>query len=541
MTDFIENPPNKNPKNFQPLFFAIAIVIGILLGIKLSSNQPNSKLFSGTNNGGKINELLNYIEQNYVDTISKNGLIEKTISSLLENLDPHSAYIPASELAQTNEMLQGNFDGIGIEFNILNDTIFVVAAVAGGPSEMLGIKAGDRIVKVEKKNVAGVKITNNDVLKMLRGIGGTTVNVSIIRNGNKTLMPFAIKRGKIPLYSVDASYMLNDGQTGVIKIGRFAQTTYNEYIKAFEELKASGMTKMILDLRGNPGGFLNIVSKLCDEFLEDGKLIVYTEGKARKRENYYATASGQFEKSKIAVLIDEGSASASEILAGALQDNDRGIVVGRRSFGKGLVQEQLDFRDGSAMRLTIARYYTPTGRCIQKPYNLGQSEDYELEESQRFKSGELENKDSIKYVDSLKFKTPKGKIVYGGGGITPDIFIPIDTTENSSYLSKVFFTGAINQFCVAYADKNRKQLNTYKNGDDFIKNFIVTDNIVIEFTKYCSSQKIATDEKGLNKSKRIITNQIKALIGRSIYRNNVFYKILSQNDKAISSAVEALK
>lgn len=538
-----ENQEKKSiHKALQPFYFSLVLIIGILLGLKLATNisTNQTKIFSSDNQNSKVNELLNYIERNYVDTISKNRLLDDAITSLLENLDPHSAYIPASELAQTNEMLQGNFDGIGIEFNILNDTIYVVSALAGGPSEQLGIRAGDRIIKVEKKNVAGVKIANNDVLKMLRGVGGTKVNVSIMRRGNANPLAFSIKRGKIPLYSVDAAFMLDDNKTGVIKIGRFAQTTYDEFIKSFDALRQQGMQQLIVDLRGNPGGFLNIATKLCDEFLEDKKLIVYTEGRARTRENFYATSDGSFEKNKVAFLIDEGSASASEILAGAIQDNDRGIIVGRRSFGKGLVQEQSDFSDGSAVRLTIARYYTPTGRCIQKPYKLGESDDYAMDEIHRYRSGELENKDSIKFSDSLKFKTPKGKVVYGGGGIMPDIFVPLDTTRNSNYLTELYISGIINQFSVAYADNNRSALMNYKTADEYIKNFTVTDALMTEFTNFAAKNKIPKNEKGFAKSKSIIALQLKALIARGIWRNDAFYKILSMEDKTVIAALKGL-
>lgn len=536
-------PKNTLSKALQPLFFAIVLIIGILLGIKLSVNitSNNSRIFSGSNQGGKINELLNYVHQNYVDTIGKNRLLDETIISLLQNLDPHSAYIPASELAQANEMLQGNFEGIGIEFNILNDTIYVVSALAGGPSEALGIKAGDRIIKVDNKNVAGVKITNSDVFKRLRGQGGTVVNVTISRRGNTTPLVFKITRGKIPITSVDASFMLNDGKTGLIKIGRFAQTTYDEYLDAFDALRKKGMQQLIIDLRGNPGGFLNIATKLCDEFLEDGKLMVYTEGQARKRENFYSSVMGSFEKNKIAILIDEGSASASEILAGAIQDNDRGVIVGRRSFGKGLVQEQSNFNDGSAIRLTIARYYTPTGRCIQKPYKPGELGDYAMDEIHRYRNGEFENKDSIKFSDSLKFKTPKGKIVYGGGGIMPDIFVPLDTSKNSEYLTELYVSGVLNQFAVSYADKNRAALLQFKTLDEFISKFTISEDILNQFTTYAVQNKVPKNEKGFAKSLPTIKMQLKALIARGVWRSEAFYKVMSLEDKTVKAAVEAMR
>ena len=537
-----ENPTNSLKKALQPLLFALVLIAGIIIGIKISASfgGKSSTMFRAGSESNKVNEFLNYVEMNYVDTISKNRLLDETMTALVQNLDPHSAYIPASELAMTNESLEGNFDGIGIEFNILHDTLFVVAALTGGPSEALGIKAGDRIVKVDNKTVAGVKISNSDVFKLLRGKGGTKVKVGILRRGVKGLLWFSITRGKIPVNSIDAAYMATEN-TGVIKIGRFAQNTYDEYLEAYQKLKAKGMQHIILDLRGNPGGFLNIATKLCDEFLEDKQLIVYTEGRARPRDEFYASAKGFAEKNKIAILIDEGSASASEIVAGAIQDNDRGIIVGRRSFGKGLVQEQSDFADGSAVRLTIARYYTPTGRCIQKPYVPGQLEDYAMEEVHRYKAGELTSKDSIKFADSLKFKTPKGKIVYGGGGIMPDIFVPIDTSKNSPFLTQLYISGILNQFAVSYCDKHRSELASHGDYDNFDAHFQVSDQLMNEFLQLTEKEKITHSERDLKRSERVIRNQLKAYIARSMWRGDAFYKVLSKEDKVISEAVKALR
>lgn len=537
-----ENPTNSLKKALQPLLFALVLIAGIIIGIKISASfgGKSSTMFRAGSESNKVNEFLNYVEMNYVDTISKNRLLDETMTALVQNLDPHSAYIPASELAMTNESLEGNFDGIGIEFNILHDTLFVVAALTGGPSEALGIKAGDRIVKVDNKTVAGVKISNSDVFKLLRGKGGTKVKVGILRRGVKGLLWFSITRGKIPVNSIDAAYMATEN-TGVIKIGRFAQNTYDEYLEAYQKLKAKGMQHIILDLRGNPGGFLNIATKLCDEFLEDKQLIVYTEGRARPRDEFYASAKGFAEKNKIAILIDEGSASASEIVAGAIQDNDRGIIVGRRSFGKGLVQEQSDFADGSAVRLTIARYYTPTGRCIQKPYVPGQLEDYAMEEVHRYKAGELTSKDSIKFADSLKFKTPKGKIVYGGGGIMPDIFVPIDTSKNSPFLTQLYISGILNQFAVSYCDKHRSELASHGDYNNFDAHFQVSDQLMNEFLQLTEKEKITHSDRDLKRSERVIRNQLKAYIARSMWRGDAFYKVLSKEDKVISEAVKALR
>lgn len=541
--NFTTPQPQQNPKKrfnpWSPLIYALLLIVGIFLGFQFSNNS-SAKLFLKQNNTfTKINEVLNYVEEAYVDTISKSSLSELALNAIIQQLDPHSAYIPAAEIAEMNEPLQGNFEGIGIEFNLLNDTIIVVSALSGGPSEAVGIRAGDRIVKVENKIVAGIKIKNNDVLKMLRGQGGTKVKVAIVRNGNRTPIDFTITRGKIPIYSLDAAYMAT-ANIGYIKISRFAATTYDEYVDAFNKLKAKGMQKLILDLRGNPGGFLNTAISLSDEFLSKNKMIVYTQGKARPKENYFATEKGGFEKQDLVVLIDEGSASASEIVAGAVQDNDRATVVGRRSFGKGLVQEQSDFADGSALRLTIARYYTPTGRSIQKPYKNGEAEDYYSEEQSRFSHGELQHADSIKFADSLKYKTPKGKIVYGGGGIMPDVFVPIDTSGRSFYLTELFYTGLIQQFALTYADKQREKLKKYASFENFNSTFKITDVMLEELFAFAEKNKVKRNAKEAQQSKALISLYLKANIARNIWRNDGYYPVVNSNDKAFQKAVEIL-
>src|SRR3954471_4115693 len=408
---------------YLPIVFALVLLLGILIGRTFGFTSRNGIISINSKNPyNKIDEILHYINEQYVDTVNNKQLVEKTITTMLQNLDPHSSYLTAEDAKSNNEPLQGNFEGIGIEFNIVEDTIRVLSAIPGGPSELVGIQAGDKIVEVEGKKVAGIKITNKDVLAKLKGPGETKVKVGILRRGKSAIQNFTITRGTIPIYSVDVSYMLTP-KIGYIKISRFATDTYNEYLKAFDKLQKMGMQQLVIDLRGNGGGYLNTAVSLADEFLPKGKEIVYTIGKARPRTDYKATEKGHFENGKLVILIDDGSASASEILAGAMQDNDRATIIGRRSFGKGLVQEQSEFSDGSAMRLTIARYYTPTGRCIQKTYSNG-LEDYYKEEYSRYNSGELENVDSIKINDSLKYTTPGGKIVYGGGGIIPDVFVP---------------------------------------------------------------------------------------------------------------------
>lgn len=526
---------------FFPIILAIMVVIGIFIGSRLDT-QTSNHIFSlpaSRSNQNKLNEILNYIEEEYVDTISRKQLTERAIQAFLENLDPHSAYIPAEEFEGLNEPLEGNFDGIGIEFKVLEDTLMVVSVIPGGPSEAVGLKPGDRIIKVEEKLIAGVKIKDSDVLKLLRGKSNTKVNITVLRRGVGKPLPFTITRGKIPIHSVDAAFMV-DAKTGYIRISRFAANTFQEYLDAFDKLRKQNVQKLILDLRGNPGGYLTAAISLADEFLENGKMIVYTEGKARPKETYKATVKGQFEKNDLVVLIDEGSASASEILAGAVQDNDRAIVVGRRSFGKGLVQEQVELPDGSAMRLTIARYYTPTGRSIQKPYNNG-IEDYYGEELERYERGELLNKDSIHFTDSLKFTTPKGKIVYGGGGIMPDIFVPIDSTNRTEYLTQITFSGVLNQFALDYADRQRSQLQKFKSFEEFSSRFSVDQTILNQLANYAERNGIKKDSKGLIRSTPIIKTQIKAYIARSFWGNNGFYQVYLLEDNAFKVAMEQLK
>lgn len=525
---------------FLPIIFALILILGIIIGNTFQLHNNTGTLTLDANNKfSKVDEILRYVNDEYVDTIKAEQLVDKTIVAMLQNLDPHSAYISANELASTNEPLQGNFEGVGIEFNIVEDTIRVVAAIPGGPAESVGVQAGDKLIKVEGKKVAGIKITNKQVMENLKGKGGTKVKVSILRKGKTKLIDFTITRGKIPIYSIDVAYMVNK-KTGYIKISRFAATTFDEYKTAFEKLQLQGMQQLIIDLRGNGGGYLNTAVDLADEFLSDGKEIVYTQGKARKRKDYKATNKGNFENGKLIVLIDDGSASASEILSGALQDNDRATILGRRSFGKGLVQEQSEFSDGSAIRLTIARYYTPTGRCIQKPYtdNL---EAYYDEEFKRFTSGELENADSIKVSDSLMFKTPLGKIVYGGGGITPDVFVPLDTTGRSHYLSEVAYTGLINDFAYDYADRERTKLKTYKTVQSFNNSFMITPDIFNAFIVYAEKNKVKRNEKQIKASEDIIKIQLKALIARNIWNSAGYYPVIQSRDNVLNKAIELMK
>jgi carboxyl-terminal processing protease len=534
--------PNLKKKRFLllPLYFALALSIGIVAGYYL--NNQNSNTAAANKNyhsasGNKLSSLINYIEKNYVDTIDPKDLEEKAIASLLKNLDPHSDYIPAKDFEIMNEPLEGNFDGIGVEFNIIKDTVRVINPIIGGPSEKLGIKAGDKFIKVNGEKLTGEKVTNKLVFEKLRGKSGSTVTVSVLRSGLKKPIDYKITRDKIPLYSLDIAYMVKPG-IGYIKISKFASTTYDEYLKAFNDLSKQGMKKMILDLRGNGGGFLKTAYELADEFLINGLKIVYTVGKAHPKKSYDATSRGGFEKNDMVVLIDEGSASASEIVAGALQDNDRATIIGRRSFGKGLVQDQIDLPDGSGIRLTIARYYTPTGRCIQKPYTSGH-EAYFSEEYDRYEKGELYSSDSMKIDKTKQYLTPGGKIVYGGGGIMPDVFIPVDTAKYSNFVNRLYYNGIINAFAFEYSDKKRGSLlNQFKTANDFNTQFVVNESIKKEFLNY-----IQVNNHSSNLSSKQLTGLeliLKSLIGRNLFDKDGYYPNLNVSDNCVLKAVEVL-
>lgn len=490
------------------------------------------------NSSNKISTLLNYVEQEYVDTVSMDSLIERSIPNILENLDPHSVYIPAKDLEKVSEPLEGNFDGIGVQFNIQKDTVFVVKVVPNGPSARVGIKDGDRIVTVNDSLIAGVKITNPKVMKLLRGSKGSKVRVGIMRPGEAKLLQFNIIRDKIPIYSVDVSYMM-DQETGYIKINKFSRTTWEEFVQSAEKLKVQGMKKLILDLRSNGGGFLDAAVNLADEFLPDGKLVVYTQGKARPKSSFYSTSKGTCENIGLIVLMDEWSASASEIVAGAIQDNDRGLVIGRRSFGKGLVQEPILFADGSSLRLTIARYYTPSGRCIQKPYSNG-TDEYNNDIGERIYKGEFLKADSSWFNDSLKYFTSSGRAVYGGGGIMPDVFVPFDTLGTSDYYYKINRKGLEYQFAFEYTDQNRRQLETFTD-IKLLKAYLDKQNMLQQFIKFASKKGIDENKKDISVSGFIIETQVKALIARNILDNDGFFPIIQDVDATLLKAYDLIR
>ena len=512
---------SKLKKQYQPIAYSLVLIAGILIG-NFFENIDNGVSNFQIHQNSKINTILRLIQQDYVDTISQNRIEENAINSILKELDPHSTYINTKRIKGVNEEMEGSFGGIGVEFNIQNDSIVVVSPISGGPSERLGIKSGDRIVEVEDENVAGIGIENQGVIDRLRGEISTIVRIKIKRKNENGLIDYSIIRGKIPLLSLDAKLMLTN-DIGYIKLNRFSGTTTDEFIESAKSLLNSGMQKLILDLRGNPGGYLGAAINVSNQFLVGEEMIVFTEGRNRKRKEFHADKSGLLTRTNVVVLVDEGSASASEIVAGALQDNDRGTIIGRRTFGKGLVQEQITLYDGSVVRLTTQRYYTPSGRSIQKPYENRKSEDYFLEVYQR---GE---KNSTKKSDSLFFITPKGNKVYGGGGITPDFFVPTDTSLSSKKLNVFFSKNWIFDFCFDYADGHR---------DNFTKEQLLRRDIYTEFVSFVSSKK-SDFEFDLNANeKSYLIKQLKANIGRTLWGNDFFYGILLEEDKFVEIAIK---
>jgi carboxyl-terminal processing protease len=527
----------KYNRAYLPLIISVAIAAGILVGFYMPHPHPGVYTNFPPSND-KLSRVIDIIESDYVDTVNRNALIEEAIPVMLRKLDPHSVYIPATDLAQANEPLQGNFDGIGVSFNMLTDTVLIISTIPGGPSEKAGIIPGDKIIYVNDSLIAGKGIADEDVVKMLKGPRGTRVDLKIERKGVKELLPFTIIRDKIPIYSVDVAYMMSE-DVGYIKISNFAITTHDEFLKGLRELKEQGMKKLILDLRGNSGGVMDAATMIADEFLPAGELIVFTMGKSKPRQDIRATAAGEFEKGELVILIDEWSASASEILAGAVQDNDRGTIIGRRSFGKGLVQEPVMFRDGSGMRLTIARYYTPTGRSIQKPYNEGVDKYYE-DLGNRFIHGEFEEADSIHMPDSLRYVTPGGKVVYGGGGIMPDIFIPLDTTGITDYFLAIRNSGLLYRYTLKFTEDNRdamKKFHDLKTLDEWLS----AQDLMNKFIRYASDNGVAPDSKQIKESKNIIYIQLKAYIARNMLDNKGFYPLWEQIDKTLQEALKYIE
>lgn len=529
---------NKKTIIIIPLLIAISVAAGILIGNLL--NRNNQPAFGGLNHGqsNKISTILSLIDRGYVDSVNTSSIVEKTIPEILKNLDPHTSYIPAKDMLGVEEEMRGKFSGIGVQFSIMEDTVRVIEVIAGGPSSKVGILAGDRIISVDDSIIAGVKVVNSTVMNLLRGDKNSKVEVGIIRKNLDGQLEFEITRGDIPLYSIDVSYMIDD-ETGFIKISRFANKTYDEFMQGMEKLDNYGAKKVIIDLRQNPGGSLVAVLQMVDEFLEKDEAILYTEGVNQPRKIYNASGKNTWKDMKVFVMIDESSASASEIFAGAIQDNDRGIVIGRRSFGKGLVQEQIPLMDGSALRLTVARFYTPSGRCIQRSYEDG-NEEYYNNIYERFHNMEQLVADSIHFIDSLKYETKGGRIVYGGGGIMPDFFVPADTSGNSTYFNLIYRKGLIYSFAYTYADEYRNELSALSNADEF-DNYLEKKKVINDFVKYAEESGIPRDDKGLKVSGGIINTQVKAYIARNIMGEEGFYPIIKKIDKTLLRAIEVSK
>lgn len=525
---------NKKIQVWLPLLFSITMIAGMMLGYKMRDNLPGKKFFS-VEKRRPVQEVMDLIETKYVDNVNIATLSDTAIAAILSKLDPHSVFISSEDLQGVNDDIAGNFFGIGVEFNLFDDTINVVNVVPDGPSYKAGIKTGDKFIKVDDSLVAGKKITSDKIRKLLRGDLDTKVVITVLRDGQTK--PYTVSRGIIPVSSVDASYIIENG-IGFIRLNKFSQVTYPEFMKALEGLQKKGLKKLILDLRGNGGGILEEATSIADEFLDGDKLITYTEGTHFPKKEYRCKRPGLFEKGELVVLADEGTASASEILIGALQDWNRATIIGRRSFGKGLVQEQFDLSNGSALRLTIARYYTPIGRSIQRPYANG-GKAYYQEVSNRFHDGEVNSADSVKHDATKIFKTQNGKIVYGGGGITPDIFIAIDTTDFSIATAKIYYKGLIGDFAYRYYLQNNSQLNKYKSPADFAKNFTLTNDNWIQFTTVAAKDSIRLDTIS-GKEKSDLISRIQSSIARQVWRNEGFFEILNTKDKAVLKSIELL-
>ena len=510
-------------KIYFPLFLSLAVVFGIFIGSMLNYPKRNSlSFFKGNPQEVKIKKLMDFIQYDYVDKVDTDSLLDGTIRQILSKLDPHSVYIPVSEHDAIAESMNGEFVGVGIRFRMFKDSLTVISVVKNGPSDKVGIKAGDRILIADKDTLYGKNLGSDYIIKKLKGKPNTKVELQIYRKTKDTLLDFTLKRGRIPLISVQSHYMMNDS-LGYIKIDKFANTTYDEFKTALTDLQQQNMKRLVLDLRGNPGGYLGIATQIIDEFLEKDKLIVFTKNNGGKIDKSFATSKGSFENGQLYVLIDENSASASEIVAGALQDNDKGIIVGRRSFGKGLVQQEMELGDGSAVRLTVSRYYTPTGRSIQKPYDGENGENYYNDYLTRYYSGELTNGDSIKVVDSLKYMTPKGKTVYGGGGIVPDVFVSIDTT---SYFGNFNFR-TLDNFVFEYIDNHREEVNKW-NVEDFRVNFDKDQRILNEYLLQFNNARKITPE-----SISYLRKYLKSIFAQHLFDENVFYEMLNENDQML--------
>lgn len=529
---------NKNVQAqiWLPLAISVSVILGIIVGNQFA-NQRTTSVYDR-----KLNTILNMVADNYVDTITINDLVEQAIPEILTNLDPHTTYFSAHDLKLANEELNGSFSGIGISFQIINDTVTVIEVIPGGPAEKVGILAGDRIVSVNDTSFVNTKINSNGVKDKLRGEKDSIVKLGVKRATSAKTLFFNVKRGDIPVKSVDAAYIIDEKiHTGYVKVNQFGRTTYDEFISALSQLKQNGADKFIVDLRGNGGGYMEMAVLMVNEFLPSDRLIVYTHGREKRDDSQiWSDGNGSFINDEIVVLMDEFSASASEIFAGAIQDNDRGLIIGCRSFGKGLVQRQMLLPDSSAIRMTIARYYTPSGRCIQKDYTAG-GKAYEQELFSRYSNGELFSRDSIKVDKAKIFTTSHGRLVYGGGGIIPDIFVPKDTTGITSYYIAVVNAGLLQQFAFKYVDINRKALSSLSNYKQFLRRLPSDDALLNDFVSYAASKGVPARWYYINISRQILLSEIKALIARDIFGIDAYYPILNQYDSTVEEAIKAIR
>ena len=526
----------------KKLIYAIGAIVASM-GV-MALQMPAQNNFTP---GNKLRVVEGLIAEYYVDTVNEEKICEDAIKRMLEELDPHSSYMNAEETREMNEPLQGNFSGIGITFNMLKDTLYVIETVGGGPSERVGILAGDRIIRVNDTIIAGVKMKNSDIMKRLRGPKGTKVDVKILRRsaGASDTIDFRITRAEIPIYSIDAAYMV-DNTTGYVRLNRFGAESFNEFYKAVHELKKSGMQNLIFDLTDNGGGYINAATDILNEILERGQISVYTEGRKTPRYDYYAKPYDKkplLDGNRIVVMVNQNSASASEITSGAIQDWDRGVLVGRRTFGKGLVQRPFPFPDGSMVKLSIAHYFTPSGRNIQRPYTEGEGDKYYRDIVDRLNSGELIHADSIKYIDSLKVTTlKKGRTIYGGGGITPDVFVPLDTTKFSNYYRDMSAKGVINQYCIKYVELHRKDLlKQYKADMDYVEHFVVTPAMLEELYALAEKEGVERNEEEAKRSEELVSMIVKGLIGRDTYSQATYFKVYNQYDPIFKEALRIIE
>lgn len=528
-----------NNTRFIPFLLAICLIAGIAIGTFYANHFSGNKLGIINTSSNKLNALLRIIDDQYVDTVNMGELVEEAMPQILSELDPHSSYIPAKDLEAVNADLKGSFSGIGIQFTIQNDTIHVNSVIQGGPSEKVGLMAGDRIVEVDDSAFVGKIVTNSEAMKRLKGKKGSKVKLGVYRPGEKDLLHFTVIRGNIPVKSIDAAYMINE-KVGYIKVNKFGETTYPELLIALAKLNQKNCEGLIVDLRGNTGGYMAAAIQMVNEFLPNNRLIVYTQGRKSPREDYNSNGTGSNQKMPLVVLVDEGSASASEIFAGAIQDNDRGTIVGRRSFGKGLVQQPIEFSDGSAIRLTIARYYTPSGRCIQKPYEKGKESEYELDLLTRYEHGEFFSADSIKQDETEVYHTRLGRPVYGGGGIMPDIFVPQDTTGMTSYFRMAANRGLIIRYTFDYTDQNRSTLQKYDTPEK-MEAYLKGQNLLNKFAAWAEKKGLKRRNNLMMKSRRLFEMSLYGNIIYNMLGMEAYVEYLNESDKTVLKAVEILE